>query len=110
MYYNVNYRGLRLKGTKALGVRLHNIMCKIHTLSAITCVVDASTLRVTESMRKNKTTCDDEVQVKSGTTRTRFFALFQVAFSLSIGFLASLEGSVIEMNPTASAAEDSTVS
>ena len=45
--------------------------------------------------------------LKSGTPRTRFFALFQVAFSLPIGFSASLEGSVIEMNPAALAAEDS---
>lgn len=37
-------------------------------------------------------------------------ALFQVAFSLPISFSASLEGSVIEINPAALAAEDSSVS
>ena len=62
-------------------------------------------LRVTESMWKTK-----RQRLEERTPRTRFFALFQVAFSLPIGFSASLEGSVIEMNPAALAAEDSAVS
>ena len=42
----------------------------------------------------------------------RFFMLVQVAFSLLIGlaFLASLEGSIIKMKPTAPAPEDTAVS
>ena len=55
-------------------------------------------LCVTESMRKTK-----QQSSKSGTPRARFFALFKVVSSLLIAFLASLEGSVIEMRPAAQA-------
>ena len=42
--------------------------------------------------------------------RARFFALFKLVSSLPRAFSASLEGSVIEMKPTASALEDTVVS
>ena len=61
-------------------------------------------LCVMESLQKTKR------RSKSGTPSTRFFSLFQVAFSLPIAFLAILEGSVIKMNLAALAAEDSAVS
>ena len=59
-------------------------------------------LRVTESMR----TTERETEA----LRARFFTLFQIAFSLPIGFSASLEGSVIELKPAALVPQDTAVS
>ena len=42
--------------------------------------------------------------------RARFFTVFQIAFSLLIGLLASLEGSVIELKPATLVPQDTTVS
>ena len=48
--------------------------------------------------------------LKSDTPRARFFALFKVASNLPRAFLASLEGSVIQMKPAAVAPEEPVVS
>ena len=44
--------------------------------------------------------CTKRRRQQDGTCRTRFFTLFQVAFSPPIAFSGSLEGSVIEMKST----------
>ena len=51
---------------------------------------------------------DREVEAaqRLGKSRSRFFTLFQVAFSLPIAFSTSVEGSVIEVNPITLAPQD----
>ena len=49
-------------------------------------------------------------QEESNTRLSLLLTLFQAAFGLQIAFSASLEGSVIEMKPTAPVLEDNAVS
>ena len=60
-------------------------------------------LHVTEIQKTNRGS-------KCGTCRAWLFALFQVVFSLQVGFLASLEGYTIEVRPATLAMDNTTVS
>ena len=54
--------------------------------------------------------CGQQRERETEVLRVRFFTLFEIAFSLLIGFSASLEGSVIKLKPAALVPQDTAVS